>query len=170
MEPRCLKTVRPSFHTHIGAQRPAITGLPHSSPFPYDTQTLIHFILPILRILFLIILFFALTNPVVTYTRVTSADEVREDQPTSTSHLLSTQEHGNPASGLGLTVRSTYGTLDETTNSPARTPSPGASDHEASKIKVHIYTLFQVGYSFRFHSRRLRRRRRTTLNQRLPKY
>src|SRR6266566_2254635 len=118
---------------------PAITGLPHSSPFPYDTQTLLHFILPILRILLLIILFFALTNPVVTYMRVTSADEVREDQPTSTSHLLSTQEHANPPSGLGLAARSTYGTLGTTTNSPERTPSPDTSDNGASKIKVHIY-------------------------------
>jgi hypothetical protein len=101
--------------------------------------------LPILRILLLIILFFAFTNPVVTYMRVTSADEVREDQPTSTSHLLSTQGHVNSPSGLGLAVRSTYGTLDATTNSPERTPSPDASGNEASKIKVHIYTLFQVG-------------------------
>lgn len=91
-----------------------------------------------MRILLLIILFFALTNPVVTYTRVTSANEVREDQPTSTSHLLSTQEHANPPSGLGLTVRSTYGALDETANSAEQTPSLDASDNEASKIKVHI--------------------------------
>jgi hypothetical protein len=99
--------------------------------------------LPVLRVLLLIILFFALTNPVFTYTRVTSADEVREDQPTSTSHLLSIQDV-SPPSGLGLTVRSTYGTLDDTTNSPARTPSLVASDHETSKIKVHIYVSSQV--------------------------
>ena len=74
---------------------------------------------------------------------VTSADEVREDQPASTFHLLSIQERVNPPSGLGLTVRSRYSRLDETTNSLVRTSGPDASDHEASKIKVHIYTLFQ---------------------------
>ncbi|KAF8490345.1 hypothetical protein F5888DRAFT_1808164 [Russula emetica] len=139
-----LRRMRISIFLSIGldATQVALYGtsmpkdrLPHSSPFPYDTQTLLHLILPILRILLLIILFFALTNPVVTYTRVTSADEVREDQPTSTSRLLSTREHVNPSSGLGLTVRSTYGTLDQTTNSPARTSSPAASENEASKIK-----------------------------------
>jgi hypothetical protein len=67
----------------VGAKRAALTGLPHPYPFPYDIQTLLHFTLPVLRILLLVILFFALINPVVTYTTVTSADEVREDQPTS---------------------------------------------------------------------------------------
>jgi ATP-binding cassette subfamily B (MDR/TAP) protein 6 len=101
---------------------------------------LLHFTLPILRILLLVILFFALINPVVTYTTVTSADEVREDQPTSTSLLLSTPEYVNPPSGLGLTVRRTYGTLDETTNSPVqRAPSPNVPDHVASKIQVRLY-------------------------------
>jgi hypothetical protein len=102
---------------------------------------LLHFTLPLLRILLLVILFFALINPVVTYTTVTSADEVREDQPTATSLLLSTQEYVNPISGLGLTVHRTYGTLTETTNSPVqRAPSLEPPDHVASKIKVHLYT------------------------------
>jgi hypothetical protein len=149
----------------------ALTGLPHPYPFPHDIQTLLHFTLPILRILLLVILFFALINPVVTYTTVTSADDVREDQPTATSLLLSTQEYVNPISGLGLTVRRTYGALDDTTNSPVqRAPSLEPPDHVASKIQVHLFaSSFQVGYSSRFRSRRLRRRR-STLTQHGAKY
>jgi hypothetical protein len=142
-----------------------LTGLPHPYPFPYDIQTLLHFTLPILRFLLLVILFFALINPVVTYTTITSADEVREDQPTSTSLLLSTQEYVNPPSGLGLTVHRTYGTLDETTNSPVeRAPSLDASDHVTSKTQVCTYTPFcQVDHSSRFCSRRPRRKMSTLI-------
>ena len=124
---------------------------------------MLHFSLPILRILLLVILFFALINPVVTYTTITSADEVREDQPTSTSLLLSTQEYVNPPSGLGLTVHRTYGTLDQATNSPVeRAPSLDAPDHVTSKIQVYLDTPFcQVGYSSRFCSRHPRRKRST---------
>lgn len=156
---------RPSVHHSSYTSRrnltAALTGLPHPYPFPYDIQALLHFTLPLLRILLLVILFFALINPVVTYTTVTSADEVREDQPTATSLLLSTQEYVNPISGLGLTVRRTYGTLTETTNSPVqRAPSLEPPDHVASKIQVHLYTpLFQADCSSYLRSRRLRRRR-----------
>jgi ATP-binding cassette subfamily B (MDR/TAP) protein 6 len=140
-----LKRVKISVFLSLGLDAAQLTlygtsmpkdRLPHPYPFPHDIQTLLHFTLPILRILLLVILFFALINPVVTYTTVTSADDVREDQPTATSLLLSTQEYVNPISGLGLTVRRTYGALDDTTNSPVqRAPSLEPPDHVASKIQ-----------------------------------
>jgi len=98
--------------------------LPHPYPFPYDVETLLHFAFPVLRILFLVVLFFALVNPVVTYTEVLSTNETLEGQPTSTSLLLPSQEAIEPSRGLGLIVGGVnkYGTFD-----PSYSP---ASSHE----------------------------------------
>ncbi|KAH9957336.1 hypothetical protein BC827DRAFT_1226357 [Russula dissimulans] len=109
--------------------------LPHPYPFPYDVETLLHFAFPVLRILFLVVLFFALINPVVTYTEVLSADETVEAQPTSTSLLLPPQEGVEPPRGLGLTVggANKYGTFDNASYSP--TSSHEAPDHDPDRIK-----------------------------------
>ncbi|KAH9987023.1 hypothetical protein BJV74DRAFT_951775 [Russula compacta] len=106
--------------------------LPHPYPFPYDIQTLLHFTLPILRVLLLVLLFFALINPVVTYTTVTSANDVLEDQPTSTSLLLSSQDGLDSLSGQGLNVRPPkYGTFEDALENR----SPVIQDQDTGKIQ-----------------------------------
>jgi len=126
----------------VGAKRAALTDLPHPYPFPYDIQPLLHFTLPILRILLLVILFFAFANPVVTYTKVTSADDVLEDPPMSTTPLLSSShahEYVNHQSGLGLTVRdNNYGACENGTYSPTteRAQSLEGPEDVSDRIKV----------------------------------
>lgn len=91
----------------IGAQHVALTDHPHPYPFPYDIQNVLHLTLPILRILLLVPLLFALTNPVVTYTMVTSADPPMSTTPLlSSSHERVTHQIGN------------YGTLDNGRSTP----------------------------------------------------
>lgn len=115
---------------------PALTDLPHPYPFSYDIQTLLHFTLPILRVLLLVLLFFALINPVVTYTTVTSPNELLEDQPTSTSLLLSSQD--GPLSGQGLHVRPPkYGTFEDALENR----SPLTQDQDTGKIQVRLCTF-----------------------------
>ncbi|KAI9457421.1 hypothetical protein F5148DRAFT_1287661 [Russula earlei] len=103
--------------------------LPHPYPFPYDAETLLHFTLPILRILLLVILFFALINPVVTYTEVLSPDDMLDYQPTSASLLLP-QERVDPPRGLGLNVPGVnkYGTFDNASFSSSQPSDSEAPD------------------------------------------
>jgi len=124
---RCPEKVRTRLLLLIGAQGVAITDHPHPYPFPYDIENVLHLTLPILRILLLVLLFFALTNPVVTYTMVTSADP-----PTSSTPLLSssdervTHQSGN------------YGTLDNGRYTPMaeRASDLAAQEDAADRIEV----------------------------------
>jgi hypothetical protein len=129
-----------------GAQPIALTDYPHPYPFPYAIQALLHFILPILRLLVLVLLFFALANPVVTYTKVTSADDAVEDPPMSTTPLLSSShDYASHQSGRGLTVRdNTYGACDNGTYTPTTDGAgslQGAED-ASDRIKVCPRTIF----------------------------
>jgi len=164
---RCRKTVRTSFLVLlVGAKRAALTDLPHPYPFPYGILTLLHFTLPVLRILFLVILFFALINPIVTYTTVTSAEAVPEDQSTSAPLLRSSQEPVNSLRSLGLAIRATkYGTFDDAAYSATgQPPSPASADHVAAKIQVHPYIGFShVSRSSSFRSRHPRERKSTSI-------
>ncbi|KAI9429964.1 hypothetical protein H4582DRAFT_2087771, partial [Lactarius indigo] len=114
--------------------------LPHPYPFPYDIQTLLHFIFPVLRILLLIPLFFALINPLVTYTAITSP-EAFEGEPVSTTLLLPPEDGVNTSTGLtvGTANGIKYGTFHSTA-SAATTVSvpatrPQTPDRGAAKVQ-----------------------------------
>jgi hypothetical protein len=122
----------------------ALTDLLHPYTFPYDIQALRHFIL-LLRILLLVLLFFALMNPVVTESKASPADGVLEDQSTST-HLLPSPGVNHPRF-QGLVVRTgagNYGTFDNgaTYAATGQAPSPEATDHAMDKIQVCLCTVF----------------------------
>jgi hypothetical protein len=128
MEFRCPEKVRTRLLLLlIGAQHVAITDQPHPYPFPYDIQNVLHLTLPILRILLLVLLSFALTNPVVTYAMVTSADP-----PVSTTPLLSSSHERVTHQGRN------YGTLDNGRYTPTaeRAPDLPAQEDAADRTEV----------------------------------
>ncbi|KAI0249585.1 hypothetical protein BJV78DRAFT_1129371 [Lactifluus subvellereus] len=118
-------------------------NLPHPYPFPYDIQALLHFTFPILRILLLVPLFFALINPVVTYTTVTD-DGAFENEPTSASLLLPPEQGINTSAGLtvGSPNGSKYGTFRTSVSPPVsgpttRPPSPDrATTPEEKEVDI----------------------------------
>ena len=123
----------------------ALTDLPHPYPFPYDIETLLHFIFPVLRILLLIPLFFALINPLVTYTSITSSGAF-ENEPTSTSLLLSPEDGVNTSTGLtvGATAGIKYGTFHSSASAATTvsvpTTRPQTPDRSAAKVQVGACT------------------------------
>jgi hypothetical protein len=121
------------------AERPALTDLPHPYPFPYDIQTILHFIFPVLRILLLIPLFFALINPIVTYTSITSSG-VFESEPVSTSLLLPPEAGINTSTGLTVGSAIKYGTFHSTASAATTVSVPATSpqtpDRGAAKVQV----------------------------------
>ncbi|KAH9026666.1 hypothetical protein EDB83DRAFT_2424942 [Lactarius deliciosus] len=114
--------------------------LPHPYPFPYDIQTLLHFIFPVLRILLLIPLFFALVNPLVTYTAITSS-EAFEGEPVSTTLLLPPEDGVNTSTGLTVGAASgiKYGTFHSTASAATTvsvpTTRPQTPDRGAAKVQ-----------------------------------
>ncbi|KAH9025671.1 hypothetical protein EDB84DRAFT_1504117 [Lactarius hengduanensis] len=114
--------------------------LPHPYPFPYDIQTLLHFIFPVLRILLLIPLFFALINPLVTYTAITSS-EAFEGEPVSTTLLLPPEDGVNTSTGLtvGAANGIKYGTFHSTASAATTvsvpTTRPQTPDRGATKVQ-----------------------------------
>ncbi|KAH9058999.1 hypothetical protein EDB87DRAFT_1685095 [Lactarius vividus] len=120
--------------------RAALTDLPHPYPFPYDIQTLLHFIFPVLRILLLIPLFFALINPLVTYTAITSS-EAFEGEPVSTTLLLPPEHGVNTSTGLtvGAANGIKYGTFHSTASAATTvsvpTTRPQTPDRGTAKVQ-----------------------------------
>ena len=115
-----------------------LTGLAQPYPFPENIQFVLHLTFPVLRILILVPLLFALINPVVKYTTVTSG-EVVENAPISTS-LLSPIEGINTSTGLAVDTAdgSKYGNLPSTA-SPAtsrQTTRPPSPDRGGTKVQV----------------------------------
>ncbi|KAH9168239.1 hypothetical protein EDB89DRAFT_1992643 [Lactarius sanguifluus] len=93
--------------------------LPHPYPFPYDIQTLLHFISPVLRILLLIPLFFALINPL-----------AFEGEPVSTTLLLSPRRWSN-----GIKYGTFHSTASAATTVSVPTTRPQTPDRGAAKVQ-----------------------------------
>ncbi|KAH9020826.1 hypothetical protein EDB85DRAFT_2152777 [Lactarius pseudohatsudake] len=138
--------------------------LPHPYPFPYDIQTLLHFIFPVLRILLLIPLFFALINPLVTYTAITSS-EAFEGEPVSTTLLLPPEDGVNTSTGLtvGAANGIKYGTFHSTASAATTvsvpTTRPQTPDRGAAKVQSSVPKEKEVDIDPSWHEiiRRLRR-------------
>ncbi|KAF8267679.1 hypothetical protein EI94DRAFT_1729904 [Lactarius quietus] len=137
--------------------------LPHPYPFPYDIETLLHFIFPVFRILLLFPLFIALINPLVTYTSITSS-EAFEGEPVATTLLLPPEDGVNASTGLavGAAAGIKYGTFHSTA-SAATTVSvpatrPQTPDRAAAKVQpAHKEKEVDIDPSWNEILRRLRR-------------